>query len=53
MKRIHLYLLAAGLLSASLACSSDEHTTATPPNIIFIMADDLGYGDLGSYGQEK
>lgn len=25
----------------------------TKPNVVFIIADDLGYGDLGCYGQEK
>ena len=26
-------------------------TAAKKPNIIFILADDLGYGDLGCFGQ--
>ena len=29
-----------------------QETTVTGPNIVFIMADDLGYGDLGCFGQK-
>ena len=24
-----------------------------PPNVVFILADDLGYGDLSCFGQKK
>ena len=34
-----------------ISCSSNE-TTKDSPNFIFILADDLGYGELGIFGQQ-
>lgn len=33
------------------SCVSETPIPDQPPNIILIVADDLGYGDLGAYGQ--
>jgi len=46
--KIVFLVLATGFLTG---CTSPEKADQKP-NIIFIMADDLGYGDLGCFGQE-
>ncbi|MGH7959939.1 MAG: arylsulfatase [Opitutaceae bacterium] len=49
--RLLTCLLALSLLASLLNAASSP--AAQPPNIIFIMADDLGIGHLGCHGQEK
>lgn len=57
-KHLKFTAIAIILISITLSACKSKHdkNASTPssfPNIVFIMADDLGYGDLSSYGQEK
>lgn len=48
-------LLPLMLLIVLAGCTHKQHKgdeIAEPPNIIFVLADDLGYSDIGAYGSE-
>ena len=55
-RRHALNLITSGAVGAALpqfGCGEDtggEPETSRPPNIIYVMADDLGWAELGCYG---
>ena len=47
-KSISIYLIIFSFTNLFFSCNKLEEQ----PNIIYILADDLGYGELGVFGQK-
>lgn len=53
MSQVQIVLIAWYLSLFTPVLTAQNSANQTKPNIIYILADDLGYGDLGCYGQDK
>jgi arylsulfatase A len=47
-------IMRATLIAVAILCSiSHAQSPPRPPNILFILADDMGYGDVGAFNPES
>ena len=53
MKTQLVLCIGGSLLAGMSACKDKASEKEVPMNVIYILADDLGYGDIGCYGQQK
>lgn len=55
MRRNNVFLLAGIclIILVATACSNSNQAIETKPNVVIILADDLGYGDLSYFGQKN
>ena len=51
--KLRLLFLLITSVSCFVGCQKQDSVKEQKPNIIYILADDLGYGELGVYGQKK
>ena len=52
VKRVHIWLVALSFLSVVSPWFSRDSWAASKPNVVIILADDMGFSDAGCYGGE-